>query len=68
MVKIKIRVVVASVASLLERVATFFATRHPILAFEAGKATLVAIGGLIGTGGTVAIQKIRKKIKTKNHK
>ena len=51
--------VVASVASVVAGVATFFATRHPILAFEAGKATLVAIGGaavggLIGTGGTVA--------------
>ncbi len=52
---------VASVASVVAGVATFFATRHPWLAFEAGKATLAAVGGaavggLIGTGGTVAVE------------
>jgi hypothetical protein len=56
-------VAVASVASVVAGVATFLATRHPFLAFEAGKATLAAIGGaavggLIGTGGTVAVEKI----------
>ena len=57
---------VASVASVVAGVATFFATRHPFLAFEAGKATLAAIGGaavggLIGTGGTVAVEKITQE-------
>jgi hypothetical protein len=42
-------------------IGTFIATRHPILAFEVGKATLVALGGaaaggLIGTGGAVATE------------
>lgn len=54
---------VASVTSVVAGVATFFATRHPWLAFEAGKATLAvvggaAVGGLLGTGGTVAVEKI----------
>ena len=66
--KIKIRVAVASVASVVAGVATFFVTRHPYLAFEAGKATLcgiggAAVGGLIGTGGTVAVEKITEEDK-----
>ena len=43
---------VASVASVVAGVATFFATRHPWLAFEAGKATLAAVGGA-AVGGAV---------------
>ncbi len=52
---------VASVASVVAGVATFFATRHPLLALKAGEATLAAVGGaavvgLIGTGGSVAVE------------
>jgi len=55
-----VRVIVASSSAVVAGVATFFATRHPWLSFEVGKATLTAIGGaavggLLGTGGTVAV-------------
>ena len=49
-------------------IGTFIATRHPILSFEVGKATLVALGGaaaggLIGTGGAVATEWVTEENK-----
>ncbi len=35
-------------------IATFFATRHPLLALEAGEATLAAVGGA-AVGGLAVI-------------
>ncbi len=54
-------------------IGTFIATRHPIIALEVGKATLVALGGaaaggLIGTGGAVATEWVSKKIRMKKSK
>ena len=53
-----VRVAVASVTSVVAGVATFFATRHPWLAFSAVKATFGAIGGAAVGGilGTVAVE------------
>ncbi len=52
---------VASVASVVAGVSTFFATRHRLLAWKAGEATLAVVGGatvggLIGHGGSVAVE------------
>jgi hypothetical protein len=54
-------------------IGTFIATRHPILAFEVGKATLVALGGaaaggLIGTGGAVATEWVTEENKNEKIK
>jgi len=59
-------VAVATVTSVVAGVGTFFATRHPYLAFEVGKATLTgiggaAVGGLLGTGGAVVVEKITEE-------
>ena len=54
-------------------IGTFIATRHPILSFEVGKATLVALGGaaaggLIGTGGAVATEWVTEENKNEKIK
>ena len=64
---------VASVTSVVAGVGTFFATRHPYFAFEVMKATFAglggaAVGGLLGTGGTVVVEKITEEDEDKTKK
>ena len=58
--------VVAGTAAVVAGVITFLVTRHPLLVYEAGLTTFVtlggtAVGGAVGFGGTVAVEKITEE-------